>query len=119
MAPSEAEAAPETVPEPEPEPEPEPQETRRPRHTKPRRDLDPPASKLVIAAGRAHGVEPADIVSAIVDNSRLDGEDVRNVRVLERFSLVEVPADRAADVVSKVAGSEVRGVKLELEVANR
>ena len=52
------------------------------------------------------------MVGAIVDGSHLDGEDVRNVRVLERFSFVEVPADRAGEVVAKISGNEVRGVEL-------
>ena len=96
-----------------------PRETRRPRHTKPRRTLDGGTAKLFVAGGRAQGLEPADVVGAIVDGSHLDGEDVRNVRVLERFSFVEVPADRAQEVVEKVTGNEVRGVSLRLEVAKR
>jgi ATP-dependent RNA helicase DeaD len=92
---------------------------RRPRHTKPRRKPEEPRTKLLVAAGRARGIEPADVVSAIVDNSHLDGEDVSNVRVLERFSFVEVPGERAGEVVEKVNGQSVRGVELRLEVANR
>jgi len=76
-------------------------------------------AKLLFGGGRAHGFQPADVVAAIVDNCHLDGEDVRNVRVLERFSFVEVPADRASEVVEKVNGNEVRGVPLRLEVAKR
>jgi hypothetical protein len=41
------------------------------------------------------------------------------VRVLERFSFLEVPADRAPEVVEKVTGNEVRGLTLRLEVAKR
>jgi ATP-dependent RNA helicase DeaD len=106
----------------EPEPAPprrEPRETRRPRHTKPRRDPTGPRAKLIVGAGRAQGVEPADIVGAIVDHSHLEGEDVTGVRVLERFSFAEVPADRAGDVVRDVAGKRVRGMELRVEVANR
>jgi len=95
-------------------------QTRRPRHTKPRRALDDGATaKLVVGAGEVHGIEPADVIAAIVDNCHLDGEDVRNVRVLQRFSFVEVPADRADEVVEKVNGNETRGVQLRLEVAKR
>jgi len=97
----------------------EPRQTRRPRHTKPRRDLQGGTVKLIVGAGRQKGIEPADVVSAIVEGSHLDGEDVRNVRVLERFSFVEVPAERAQEVVDKVTGNEVRGVELRLEVAKR
>jgi DbpA RNA binding domain len=101
------------------EPVSEEKQPRRPRHTKPRRRGTEPRQKLIVAAGRSRGLEPADVVSAIVDNSHLDGEDVSNVRVLERFSFVEVPGERAGEVVDKVNGQSVRGVELRLEVASR
>src|SRR5256714_1861042 len=95
-------------------------ETRRPRHTKPRKAaVDGEVVKLIVSGGRAQGLEPADVIGAIVDNSHLEGEDIRNVRVLERFSFVEVPAARSREVIDKVSGSAVRGTKLRLEVAKR
>ena len=110
----------ESKPPAEDKPPREEREARRPRHTKPRRPIDDgKVKKLVVAAGRKQGIEPADVIAAIVDNSHLDGEDVRNVRVLERFTLVEVPADRADEVVKKVSGSKAGDVTLELEVAAR
>jgi ATP-dependent RNA helicase DeaD len=94
-----------------------PREPRRLRHTKPSRPAEGPSTKLVVGAGRAQGLEPADVISAIVDHSRLEGEDIRNVRMLERFSLVEVPRGRADEVVAKVHGCDVRGVSLRVEIA--
>ena len=90
---------------------------RRPRHTKPTVvDGNGRRTKLMIGAGRAQGIEPADLIGAIVEHSRLHGEDVTGVRVLERFSFAEVPSGRAEEVVREVRGKEVRGTKLELEV---
>ena len=57
------------------------------------------------------------MIGAIIDHAGLEGEDVRNVRMLERFSFVEVPAASALDVVEKVGSRDVRGVRLRLEVA--
>jgi ATP-dependent RNA helicase DeaD len=94
-------------------------ETRRPRHTKPHQREGIPYSKLVVGAGREQGIEPADVVRAVVDNTHLENDDVRNVRVLERFSFVEVPSERAEQVADSVSGKEVRGLKLQLEVAKR
>ena len=94
-------------------------ETRRPRHTKPHQRDGVPYSKLVVGVGRQQGIEPADVVGAVVDNTHLENDDVRNVRVLERFSFVEVPAERAGQVVESVSGKQVRGVELRLEVAKR
>ena len=84
-------------------------ETRRPRHTKPHEREGVPYAKLVVGAGRSQGIEPADVVGAVVDNTHLENDDVRNVRVLERFSFVEVPESRAAEVAEKVSGKRVRG----------
>ena len=59
------------------------------------------------------------MIGAIVDHSHLEGEDISNVRLLDRFSFVEVPASRAEEVASTVSGKTVRGVPLKLEVAKR
>jgi ATP-dependent RNA helicase DeaD len=76
-------------------------------------------AKLIVGAGRSAGIEPADVVGAVVDNTHLENADVRNVRVLERFSFVEVPAGRAQEVADKVSGNRVRGAELRLEVTKR
>ena len=90
---------------------------RRPRHTKPRKTApDGRTVKLAVSAGRAQGIEPADVVSAVVKHTHLDGEDVRNARVLERFSLVEVPLERADEVAKALSATSVRGVELKAEV---
>jgi ATP-dependent RNA helicase DeaD len=94
-------------------------ETRRPRHTKPHSRDGVPYVKLVVGAGRAQGIEPADVVGAVVDHTHLENDDVRNVRVLERFSFVEVPEQRAGEVVDKVNGKRVRGTELRVEVTRR
>jgi ATP-dependent RNA helicase DeaD len=101
-------------------PQDEERQPRRPRHTKPRRAPDQGArAKLLVGAGLDSGLEPKDVIEAIVDNTKLDGEDVRNVRMLQRFSFVEVPQDVADEVVSKVNGKRVRDVPIQLEVAGR
>jgi ATP-dependent RNA helicase DeaD len=94
-------------------------ETRRPRHTKPHSRDGVPYVKLVVGAGRSHGIEPADVVGAVVDHTHLENDDVRHVRVLERFSFVEVPQQRADEVVDKVNGKRVRGTELRVEVMKR
>jgi ATP-dependent RNA helicase DeaD len=65
-----------------------------------------PLRKLIVAGGRSTGLEPSDIIHAITAATGLDGEAVRNVRVLERFAFVEVPAGEAERVVREV--SELR-----------
>ncbi len=94
-------------------------ETRRPRHTKPNAREGVSYAKLVVGAGEGDGIEPADIVGAIVDHTKLENDDVRNVRVLQRFSFVSVPDGLAQRVADEVSGKRVRGVELRLEVTGR
>jgi ATP-dependent RNA helicase DeaD len=89
------------------------------RHSKPHDlpDGDGRAQKLIVSAGRAAGLEPSDIIHSITAVTGLDGEAVRNVRLLERFAFVEVPASEAQRVIDLVSGTEVRGQRLLLEPA--
>ena len=73
---------------------------------------------VIVSGGRAAGLEPSDIIHAITSATSLDGEAVRNVRMLERFAFVEVPRGEAERVVEQTRGTEVRGHALRLEVAN-
>jgi ATP-dependent RNA helicase DeaD len=83
------------------------------RHSKPHvsADGEGPLRKLIVAGGRAAGLEPSDIIHAITAASGLDGEAIRNVRVLERFAFVEVPEQEAERVVERVGASE--GLRIE------
>jgi len=91
------------------------------RHTKPHVSAngDGPARKLIVSAGLAAGLEPSDIIHAITSATGLDGEAVRNVRMLQHFAFVEVPASHVEHVVEKVSGTQVRGETLRVEPAGR
>ena len=69
------------------------------------------------SGGRAAGLAEADLIAA-VHATGLDGEAIRNVRLLENFVLFEVPAEQAERVTGSVDGTEVRGHTLRLELAN-
>jgi len=79
------------------------------RHQKPRDveavDANTVYVKVIATAGRHDGIEAADLIAGLTANG-LDGEAIRNVRILERFALVEVPAGSAPEVVS-IRGREV------------
>ncbi len=91
------------------------------RHSKPRvsrgRDgvPDGPFVKLVLGGGRQAGLRVADIVSAVTSSAGLDGEAVRDVLVLDRFSFLSVPESEADRVIEALSGREVRGRELSLE----
>jgi ATP-dependent RNA helicase DeaD len=72
-------------------------------------------TRLVIAGGLAHGIEPKDLIHAITSAAGIDGESVRNIRVLERFAFLDVPAHDAERVIEQVDGTDVDGHTLRLE----
>jgi ATP-dependent RNA helicase DeaD len=90
------------------------------RHRVKPHDLDTAANgagytKLIANAGRETGLEAAELIAALAGGSGLDGEAIRNVRVLERFALVEVPSAEVARIVDAVNGTELHGRRLALE----
>jgi ATP-dependent RNA helicase DeaD len=91
------------------------------RHSKPHvsQTGDGPVRKLILAGGRAAGLEPSDFIHAITAATGLDGEAVRNVRVLERFAFVEVPANEAERVAELSERIEVGGQPLRVELARQ
>jgi ATP-dependent RNA helicase DeaD len=97
-------------------------EERRPRrHRKPHDEAaavngDGAFAKLIASGGRAAGLAESDLISAVAATG-LDGEAIRNVRLLDQFMLFEVPADQAARVAASVDGTDVRGHTLRLELA--
>jgi ATP-dependent RNA helicase DeaD len=92
------------------------------RHSKPRvsrRDAEEPYVKLVLAGGRAAGLRVADIVGAVTSSAGLDGEAVRDVLVLDRFSFVSVPEGEAERVIEALDGHELGGRALSLRRVGR
>jgi ATP-dependent RNA helicase DeaD len=88
------------------------------RHSKPRisrRDDEEPYVKLVLGGGRAAGLRVADIVGAVTSSAGLDGEAVRDVLVLDRFSFLSVPVAEADRVIDALDGRDLRGQALSLQ----
>jgi ATP-dependent RNA helicase DeaD len=86
------------------------------RHSKPQisRQSDESYVKLALKGGRAAGLRVADIVGAVTSTG-LDGEAVRDVLVLDRFSFLSVPAAEADRVIDALDEKSVRGQSLRLE----
>jgi len=67
--------------------------------------------RLFVGAGRRAGVRPGDLVGAITGESGLEGRSIGAIEINDAFSLVEVPADRADDIVVALRGTKIRGLK--------
>jgi ATP-dependent RNA helicase DeaD len=69
----------------------------------------------MLSGGRASGIRVADIVAAVTSSAGLDGEAVRDVLVLDRFSFLSVPAAEAEHVIEALDGTRVHGAPVALQ----
>jgi ATP-dependent RNA helicase DeaD len=70
--------------------------------------------RLFIGAGRQAGIRPADLVGAIANEAGLRSRDLGAIEIAERFSLIEVPAETADDVVAAMRKATLRGQKVQV-----
>jgi ATP-dependent RNA helicase DeaD len=68
-------------------------------------------ARLFLGVGRTAGVRPQDLVGAIAGESRLSGRDVGAIEIADRFSLVEVPAAAADEVIAALRRTTIKGKK--------
>ena len=71
-------------------------------------------ARVFVAAGRAVGIRPQDLVGAIANETRLAGRDIGAIEIADRFSLVEVPEDAVAEVVDALRGTRIKGRKVQV-----
>ena len=68
-------------------------------------------TRLFVGVGRRAGVRPGDLVGAITGESDLSGRDIGAIEIADKFSLIEVPDDRADAVVTALRRTTIRGLK--------
>jgi ATP-dependent RNA helicase DeaD len=84
----------------------------------PAEDDDRPATtKLFINRGERSGIDEEDLRWALREGAVLPDEAVHDVRVLHRFSFVEVDPDQAERTVEFLDGTKLKGKEIRLEVA--
>jgi len=69
-------------------------------------------SRVFVGAGRSNRVRPQDLVGAIAGETSLQGRDIGAIQIADRFSLVEVPADRVDEVIRALRATQIRGRKV-------
>ena len=73
--------------------------------------------KLFVNRGERSGIEEEDLRWALREGAVLPEEDIHEVRVLHRFSFVEVAADQAERAVEFLDGTKLKGKEIRLEIA--
>jgi len=72
----------------------------------------PGMARLFITVGREQKIRPGDIVKLIADKTGLSGKAIGNIKILEKFTFVEVPRDSAEKVIDVLQKSMIGGRKI-------
>ncbi|MGC1166071.1 MAG: DbpA RNA binding domain-containing protein, partial [Solirubrobacterales bacterium] len=86
----------------------------------PAEDGDEPARdtvKLFVNRGERSGIEEEDLRWALREGAVLPEEAIHEIRVLHRFSFVEVAPDQAERAVEFLDGTKLKGKEIRLEIA--
>ena len=75
--------------------------------------------KLFINRGKRSGIEEEDLRWALKEGAVLEDESISDVRVLDRFSFVEIDADKAEKTVEFLDGTKLKGSEIRVEVARK
>jgi ATP-dependent RNA helicase DeaD len=78
---------------------------------KPRPTDGRPMTRVFVGAGRTGNIRPADLVGAITGESHITGKDIGSIQISDRFSLVEVPAADADQVIAALRAGTIKGKK--------
>ena len=86
---------------------------RRPRRnnsTKPEEGMD----RFRIEVGRTHGVKPGNIVGAIANEAGINSRYIGPIRIMDNYTIVDLPSDMPKDVCNHLAKVWVSGQQLQL-----
>jgi ATP-dependent RNA helicase DeaD len=74
-------------------------------------------TKLFVNRGERSGIDEEDLRWALREGAVLPEEAIHDVRVLHRFSFVEVDPDQAERTVEFLDGTKLKGKEIRLEIA--
>jgi ATP-dependent RNA helicase DeaD len=98
-------------------PRPRRREHRAPRERRGREEAGPESVKLFVNRGERSGITEEDLRWALREGAVVPEDAVHEVRVLHRFSFVEVDPDQAERAVEFLDGTKLKGKELRLELA--
>jgi ATP-dependent RNA helicase DeaD len=78
---------------------------------RPRRTGSGETARIYVGLGRVAHVRPQDLVGAITGETNLKGREIGTIEIADRFSLVEVPVDRADEVIQRLRKTTLNGRK--------
>jgi ATP-dependent RNA helicase DeaD len=73
--------------------------------------------KLFINRGKRSGIDEKDVRWALTEGAVIPGDAIGSIRVLERFSFVELDAAHAEQALERLEGTKLKGKQIRVEYA--
>jgi ATP-dependent RNA helicase DeaD len=73
--------------------------------------------KLFVNRGTRSGISDEDLRWALTEGAVVPEAEIGPIRVLERFSFVELPDEHAAVALERLDGTKLKGKQIRLEYA--
>jgi ATP-dependent RNA helicase DeaD len=71
-------------------------------------------ARLYVGAGRKAKLRPGDLVGAIANEVGLEGDAIGAIQIWDRHSIVEVPADRADEIIAALSATTIKGKRYQV-----
>jgi len=73
--------------------------------------------RLTLSLGKSHGVRPADVVGTIAYHANFPGNNIGDISILDKHTLVDVPQQYVAQTLAKAGKYRIRKNAVRLELA--
>ncbi len=70
--------------------------------------------RLQVGAGRSGGIRPGDLVGAICNETDVPPKDLGAIEIELRSSFIDVPAERADEIIAALEGTTLRGKRVRV-----
>jgi len=74
--------------------------------------------RLFLNVGRKDKVRPGDIVGAIAGETGINGKEIGEIDIYDKFTFVNVPGKFVDEIIEVMLGNTIRNKKIHIEVAN-
>lgn len=75
--------------------------------------------RLFLSVGKKDKIMVKDIVGSIAANTAVSGEEIGRVNLLEKFSFVDIPANKVNELMESMKGKQIKGRDVNIEIANK
>jgi superfamily II DNA/RNA helicase len=73
--------------------------------------------KLFVNRGRRSGIDDDDVRWALTEGAVIPDDAIGSIRVLDRFSFVELDAEHAEQALERLEGTKLKGKQIRVEYA--